>query len=355
MTRQEWTVVEELIEPLVAWINAATSLRLDVSTTRVSPLPGGHSNVTYLVTDGATTCLVRRPPLHVLDASAHSMSREWTLLTALDGTSVPSVTPYGYCPDTGVIGAEFLVVEYVADSVSITDALPPAYSPDASTIRDLGVGLVEGLASLHAVDWRAAGLEGFGRPDGFLARQVPRWEKQYRRNEVRSIVVFDPLTAWLHDNLPPEEELTVMHGDFHLDNCLFSDQQPRLLAVIDLEMSTIGDPLMDLGLCTAFWGERRIDSFAMPKVQGVSRLQGSPSRDELVAAYAEASGRDVSGIGWYQAFALWKLAVVIEAAWGQHVRGELRTEYTAALEHDVPALFTEAAAIAGLPRDGALR
>jgi aminoglycoside phosphotransferase (APT) family kinase protein len=318
-------------------------------------LPGGHSNVTYLVTDDVTTCLVRRPPLHVLDASAHSMSREWTLLSALDGTSVPSVTPYGYCPDPDVIGAEFLVVEYVADSVSITDALPPAYAQDASTLGRLGVGLVEGLASLHSVDWRAAGLEGFGRPDGFLARQVPRWEKQYRRNEVRSIAVFDPLTEWLHDNLPPASDLTVMHGDFHLDNCLFSTAAPSLLAVIDLEMSTIGDPLMDLGLCTAFWGERRIASFAMPKVQGVSRLEGSPSREELVDAYAVASGRDVSRIEWYQAFALWKLAVVIEAAWGQHVRGELRTEYTAALEHDVPALFTEAAAIAGLPRDEALR
>jgi aminoglycoside phosphotransferase (APT) family kinase protein len=350
VTRQEWEVAQQLAEPLASWINDATSLRLDVAATRVTPLAGGHSNVTYVVTDGPTSCLIRRPPQHELDASAHSMSREWTVLTALDGTSVPSVVPYGYCADASVIGAEFLVLEYVADSVSITDALPDAYASSPATLEALASGLVEALASLHAVDWHAAGLDGFGRPEGFLERQVPRWEKQYRRNEVRDIPVFDPLTAWLHANLPDHVELTVMHGDFHLDNCLFDRERPVLRAIVDWEMTTIGDPLMDLGLCTAFWGTRLIDDFAMPKIQGVSRLPGSPDREHLVRRYAEVSGRDVSHVAWYQAFALWKLGVVIEAAWGQHVRGELRTDYTAALEHDVPALFNEAAVIAGLHR-----
>jgi aminoglycoside phosphotransferase (APT) family kinase protein len=353
VTRQEWEVAQQLAEPLARWINDTTSLRLDEGSTRVTPLAGGHSNVTYFVTDGTTTCLIRRPPQHQLDASAHSMSREWTVLTALHDTAVPSVVPYGYCADVSVIGAEFLVLEFVAGSVSITDRLPEAYSADATTLESLGSGLVEGLAALHAVDWRAVGLEGLGRPDGFLERQVPRWEKQYRRNEVRDIASFDPLTAWLHANLPDHLELTVMHGDFHLDNCLFDRERPVLRAIVDWEMTTIGDPLMDLGLCTAFWGSRLIDDFAMPKIQGVSRLPGAPSREDLVRRYAEISGRDVSHVAWYQAFALWKLGIVIEAAWGQHVRGELRTDYTAALEHDVPALFNEAAVIAGLHRDEA--
>jgi aminoglycoside phosphotransferase (APT) family kinase protein len=333
---------------VAAWVNRATDVRLDESTATLDRLAGGNSNETYLLGDGHRTLVVRRPPRHTLDASAHSMSREHRVIRALDPTPVPNAPLVGYCDDPSVLGVDYLVSEYLPDSVSLHDVLPEAYEPGAASLEPLGHALVDVLVQVQAVDWRAAGLEGFGRPDGFLERQVPRWEAQYRKHQVRDLADFDRVTAWLAASLPAEQPGAIMHGDFHLDNCLFSAQRPELLAVVDWEMATIGDPLVDLGLCLAFWGPRLVEPLAMPRVQGVSREPGAPTREALAGRYAAASGRDLTHVRWYQAFALWKLAVVIEPAYGQHVRGELDTPYSAALEHDVPALFAEAAAVAGL-------
>lgn len=333
--------------PLATWVNANAALGLDIGAATLTRLKGGNSNVTYLLTDSQVSYLIRRPPVHALDASAHSMKREWQVLNALRRhSSVPVATPYAHCEDLSVIGAEFLVLEYIPKSASLLNALPPTYPSAAHTLSSIGFSLMEVLSGIQAVDWRASGLADFGRPDGFLPRQVPRWEKHYRKNQVRHLPDFERVTQWLASAVPPGQPPGIMHGDFHLDNCLFATDEPRLLAVVDWEMATIGDPLLDLGLCLALWGPRRVPDFAMPAVQGVSRLPGAPDRDELASAYAESTGRDISRLVWYEAFALWKLGAVIEAAWAQHVRGELRTDYSAALEHDVPALFAEAAALA---------
>jgi aminoglycoside phosphotransferase (APT) family kinase protein len=333
---------------VAAWLRAQTGIEVNPGTATIERLAGGNSNVTLLLADGTGSWVVRRPPLHALDPSAHSMSREWRVLSALDGTGVPAVHALAYCHDVDVLGVEFLVLELVPDAVSILDWLPAAYPAGAAALEPLGSALVDALAKLQDFDWVGAGLTGFGRPDGFLQRQVPRWEAQYRRNQIRDLPAFDEVTRWLGEHLPPDQQPGVLHGDYHLDNCLFSAAKPELLAVVDWEMATVGDPLLDLGLCTALWGPRPSDPPAMPPIQAVSRGEGAPGRDELVARYAERTGRDVTHIAWYQAFALWKLAVVIEAAWGQHVRGELRTPYTAALERDVPLMFDEAAWFAGI-------
>jgi len=321
---------------------------IDPATATMVRLVGGNSNVTFVLSDGDRAWVIRRPPLHALDPSAHNMTREWTVLNALRDKEVQAVQALAHCSDPKVIGADFLVMEMVADAVSLLDELPPGYPSGAEALRPLGYGLVEALADLQAVDWVAAGLTGFGRPDGFLERQVPRWASQYRRNQVRELPSFDRVTQWLGDHLPSPQAPAILHGDYHLDNCLFSAQRPELLAVVDWEMASVGDPLVDLGLCTALWGGRLVEEPAMPRIQAVSRQPGGPAREELVQCYAARTGRDLSQIAWYQAFALWKLAVVIEPAWGQHVRGELRTPYTAALERDVPMLFDEAARFAGL-------
>lgn len=333
---------------VAAWAKDATDLAIDPHLATLERLAGGNSNETYLLSDGERFWIVRRPPAHELDASAHSMSREWTVLRALAGTEVPTAGVLGYCDDRSILGTDFLLMRYVPDSVSLQDTLPPTYSESPETLQTLGISLAEVLATIQSVDWRAVGLEGFGRPDGFLARQIPRWEGQYRRNQVRDIAAFERVTAWLAAQQPPEQPAALMHGDFHLDNCLFAVDRPELLAVVDWEMATIGDPLVDVGLCLALWGPRPNDHPAMPRIQAISRTAGAPTRDELAVAYEELSGRDISHLRWYQAFALWKLGVVIEPAWGQHLRGELRTDYTAALEHDVPALFEEAAVLAGI-------
>jgi aminoglycoside phosphotransferase (APT) family kinase protein len=329
---------------LVAWLNEHAGLALDPATTTMRRLPGGNSNLTYLLADGDRQWVVRRPPEHGLDASAHSMAREWRLLTALHGTGVPGATPVVHGRDMDVIGAEFLVSDYIDDAVSITDTLPDAYPPGA--LVPLGHALVDALAAVQAVDWQARGLGDFGRPDGFLDRQVPRWEAQYRRHQVRELPDFDVVTGWLRAHRPVAQPPAILHGDYHLDNCLFSVAELRLLAVIDWEMATIGDPLLDLGLALAFWGPRTQSRPGMPHVQAVSRAAGAPTRSELAQRYADATGRDLTNLRWYLVFGFWKLAAIVESAWAQYVRGELRTDYAAALEHDVPALLAEAADIA---------
>jgi len=333
---------------VATWLRDERGFDVDPERARLSRLAGGNSNVTYVLSDGVGEWVIRRPPLHALDPSAHNMTREWTVLNALRDTAVPAVQVLAHCVDPAVLGADFLVMAMIPDAVSITDRLPVRYPTDGSALEPLGFALVDALVDLQGVDWVAAGLTGFGRPDGFLERQVPRWEGQYRRNQVRDISVFDRVTRWLAEHLPRAQDPGVLHGDYHLDNCLFSAQRPELLAVVDWEMATVGDPLVDLGLCSALWGQRQVLEPAMAAIQQVSTGPGAPTREQLVERYAERSRRDLADIRWYQAFALWKLAVVIEPAWGQHLRGELRTPYTSALEHGVPALFEEVAQIAGL-------
>lgn len=332
---------------LVEWLNDAVGIAVDRTRLAASRFAGGNSNETYLLTDGASSWVIRRPPEHSLDPSAHSMEREWRILSALGPTAAPTPTVLGYCRESDVIGAEFILMEYIPHSTAILDVLPEPYELPSSLIA-IGNGVVDTLATMASVDWKAAGLEGFGRPDAFLQRQVPRWESQYRRNQVRDIPAFERLATWLAENLPPEQPPGIMHGDFHLDNCLLSVHRPEVLAVVDWEMATIGDPLVDLGLFLDFWSDRPCNPPAMARVQAVSRLGGAPSRELLIERYARRSGRDVSAIRWYEAFAFWKLAVVIESAWGQHVRGELDTEYSAALEYDVPCMFAEAEVRAGI-------
>jgi aminoglycoside phosphotransferase (APT) family kinase protein len=205
------------------------------------------------------------------------------------------------------------------------------------------------MAALHSVPWREVGLEGFGRPEGFLDRQVGRWRKQLDRYTVRELPWLDELTAWLEENRPKTFEPGILHGDLHFDNCLLTPELPiSVAAIVDWEMATIGDPLIDLGLFLGFWGTDRPERPAMAKVQAVSRVDGAPSREELAKRYAERTGRSVERMDWYGAFALWKLAMIVEGAYAQYLDGRLRTPYAAALQHDVPGLLDEAAHLAGL-------
>lgn len=336
------------VDRLGEWMRTTAGIAVEPAQVQVKRFAGGNSNETYLVSSGAAAWVIRRPPEHSLDPSAHSMAREWRVLSALADSAVPVPRALGYCQDPEVIGAEFILMDYVADSVPILDVLPTSYRDVPASLQSVGNGIIDVLAALANVDWKSAGLEGFGRPDGFLSRQIPRWESQYRRYQVRDIPAFERLTAWLGENLPPEQSPGVMHGDFHLDNCLLSVARPEVLAVVDWEMATIGDPMVDVGLFLSFWGDRPVDPPAMRRVQGVSRRRGAPDRDRLAARYGELTGRDISHVNWYQAFAFWKLAVVVESAWGQHVRGELNTPYSAALEYDVPCMFAEAEVRAGI-------
>jgi aminoglycoside phosphotransferase (APT) family kinase protein len=276
------------------------------------------------------------------------MEREFRVLAALDGTDVPVPRPLGLCADPEVIGAPFLVTSFV-DGVSVLDVLPEAYHPGADSVRAVGEALVDKLAAIHGAPWREIGLGDFGRPDGFLARQVGRWRSQYATYVTRDLPLFDAVADWLEANRPPDAEPGILHGDFHLDNCLIARSPPaRVMAVIDWEMATIGDPLLDLGLVLAFWGPDRPPHPGFARIQAVSRLPGSPGREELARRYAARAQRSVDALPYYFALAFWKLAAIVEGAYAQYLAGEQDTEYARSLEHDVPALLAEAASFAGI-------
>jgi aminoglycoside phosphotransferase (APT) family kinase protein len=277
------------------------------------------------------------------------VGREFRLLTALHGTDVAVPRPVALCEDSAVAGAPFLVMEHVRDGVSVTDTVPAAWSSRPGALTAAADDLVDALVSLHRLDPTAAGLADFGRPDGFLRHQAGRWYAQWEKSACRPLPAMAALAQWLTDHLPASSPTGLLHGDFHLDNCLFSTQHPRLLAVIDWELATVGDPLLDVGLLLALWGERPVDEPALPAVQAVSRLPGAPPREHLLDRYAHGIGRAVGDLAYYRTLALYKLAAIVEAAYGQFRAGLLDTPYAASLEHAVPALLAEAQATAGMP------
>lgn len=328
---------------LKSWLAGALG---DPGPFEIALLAGGNSNETLSVRSPRGRWVLRRPPAASIAPGAHSMEREHRILLALNDQPVPTPRAIALCTDGAVPGAPFLVMEHI-DGVALTDTLPDAYPRPAA--REIGEAVVDALAALHGVPWREAGLEGFGKPEGFLDRQVPRWRKQLDRYRVRELPWLDELTEWLESERPRSFEPGILHGDFHFDNCLLSPQPPiRVVAIVDWEMATIGDPLLDLGLFLGFWGTDRPKRPAMPRVQAVSRVEGSPSREELAARYAERSGRSVERLDWYAAFAMWKLAMIVEGAYAQYLDGRLDTPYAAALEHDVPGVLNESAHLAGL-------
>lgn len=318
----------------------------------ITPLAGGNSNETNLLCGRTGRYVLRRPPRAALSASAHGVGREFRLLMALYGTEVAVPRPVALCEDPAVAGAPFLVMEHVADALSVTDTVPPGWSAHPDALTTAADDLVDALVALHRVDPAAAGLAGFGRPEGFLQRQPGRWYAQWERIACRPLPAMAPLAQWLTDNMPGSSPVGLLHGDFHLDNCLFAADRPRLLAVIDWELATVGDPLLDLGLLLALWGERPVDDVALPAVQAVSRLPGAPPREHLLDRYEKGIGRPVEDLAYYRTLALYKLAAIVEAAFAQYRAGTLDTAYAAALEHSVPALLAEAQATAGLVGSG---
>ncbi|MCW3013259.1 MAG: aminoglycoside phosphotransferase [Solirubrobacterales bacterium] len=345
VTATSASTTEHVTEPLASWLTHALG---DPGPFVLDRLSGGNSNETLMLRSPTARRVLRRPPHDAIDATAHDMGREHRLLTALARTDVPAPAPLALCDDLDVVPAPALVMEAVR-GVALTTDMPASYAGGPDTTRGMGDAIIDAMALLHRADWRAAGLGDFGRPDGFLDRQVGRWGRQLERYRVRDLQWHAELGAWLADHRPPAGTPGILHGDFHIDNCLLSTTEPiAVAAIIDWEMATIGDPLLDLGLFLAFWGDDRPEAPAMPKVQAVSRGGGAPSRAALAERYAERSGRSVEHLDWYMALAFWKLATIVEGAYAQYVSGALRTPYARDLEHDVPRLLAEAAGFAGL-------
>ncbi|WNI14870.1 phosphotransferase family protein [Actinacidiphila sp. ITFR-21] len=291
---------------------------------RARLLEGGRSNLTYAVTDGTGSWVVRRPPLgHVL-ATAHDMAREHRVISALAGTPVPVPGTLLLCTDPEVVGAPFYVMESVPGTPYRDERQLRAIGPERT--RAAVLTLTDTLVDLHAVNPGAVGLADFGRPEGFLDRQLRRWGKQLDASRSRELPGLDELHAGLGAAPPASPAPAVVHGDYRLDNVLIDDGG-RLTAVLDWEMSTLGDPLTDLGLLVMY-GELRAEGAG--SAPAVGSAPGYPAGGELVERYARRSGRDVSAIDWYTAFAYFKLAVILE---GIHYRWTLGRTLGAGFEH----------------------
>ncbi|WP_327377241.1 phosphotransferase family protein [Streptomyces sp. NBC_01216] len=279
-------------------------------------IEGGRSNLTYVVTDGSGEWVVRRPPLgHVL-ATAHDMKREHRVISALHPTAVPVPEPVLLCEDDGVLGAPFYVMEFVTGTPYRSAEQLAPLGPERT--RGAVLGLVDTLVDLHAVDPAEAGLADFGRPEGFLDRQLRRWGKQLDASRNRELAGVDELHAALGRALPVSPTATVVHGDYRLDNVLIGEDD-RIKAVLDWEMSTLGDPLTDLGLLVMY--SAKLDLPHSP-VSTTASAAGHPDPAELIERYAARSGRDTSALSWYTAFAWFKLAVILEGIHYRYTLGQ---------------------------------
>jgi len=283
-------------------------------------MQGGRSNLTYRLTDGRSTWVLRRPPLGGLTPSAHDMAREYRVVAALSGTPIPVARAVALCEDTSVLGVPFAVVDYVAGRV--IRARDELHALPEEEITRCGHGLIDVLAALHAVDPEAVGLGGFGRPQGYLGRQVRRWYDQWTRVATRELADLEQLHALLTDACPAEAGASIVHGDFRIDNAILDpDDAGTVRAIVDWEMSTLGDPLADLGLHLAY-SDAAFDPILGGFAAATSPLL--PDRDDVLQRYATASGRDLPNIAFYIALGYFKVAVIAEGIHARYAQGMTR-------------------------------
>lgn len=306
-------------------------------------IAGGRSNLTYGISDGEHEWVLRRPPLgHVLP-TAHDMSREYRVLTALHDTDVPVPITHALCEDTEVNGAPFYVMERVDGQIlrSADDLGALSDEQAAACSREL----VDVLARIHAVDYEAVGLGDFGRPGGFMERQLRRWREQWERSKAEDLPGIDDLGRRLHAALPESGPPAIVHGDYRLDNTMLAPTDPTtIVAVLDWEMSTLGDPLADVGLLLLYWGQSSAQMIATG--EAIAQSGGFLTKDELIEHYAKVSGRAVDHLDFYVVFAFYKLAIIVE---GIHARYRMGKTLGEGFEHMgamVNALVDEAIAVA---------
>lgn len=306
---------EELLrEPLVAWLRGRIPA---ADTLVVEQFPAGHSNLTYLLRTGAGEFVLRRPPLGPVAPRAHDMIREARVLQAVHPHFPPAPGLVAVCEDPAVIGAPFLVMER-RSGVVVRRGMPPEYAGIPEAADRISRALIDGLADLHRIDVRATGLIALGRPEGFLERQIGGWTDRWHRARTTPLPGMDRVATWLASQRPGSAGTTVVHNDYKLDNVMLDPADPgRLAAVLDWEMTTIGDPLADLGLTLTYW--------SLPEaraVAGMSDRDGWWPRDRMVARYAERTGFDLAALPWHEVLGIFKLAVIVQQIYARYVKGQ---------------------------------
>jgi len=308
----------------------------------IEQFPHGHSNLTYLLRIGNQELVLRRPPFGNQVQTAHDMSREYRVLSKLSVVFPLAPRPYFFCDDLGVIGAPFYVMER-RTGVILRKSLPPNAALALDTMHQLSLALIDGLARLHGIDYQSAGLEELGKPAGYVARQVTGWAKRYANARTDDVPSMDDVARWLTENTPPESGASVIHNDYKFDNLVLDAADlTKIVAVLDWEMATLGDPLMDLGTTLGYWVEAG-DLEALKAARlGPSLLPGCLTRTELVERYETATQRPVSYPLFYYVFGLFKIAVIIQQIYARFVRGNTRDPRFAQLNKVVAVMNQQA-------------
>jgi aminoglycoside phosphotransferase (APT) family kinase protein len=313
-------------------------------------ITGGRSNLTFDVRDAeGRGYVLRRPPLHMVLPSAHDVAREYRIMAALEPTDVPVPRMRGLCQDEAVNGADFFVSDFVEGMVP-QSASQVEERFDAAGARELGLEYPRLLARLHEVDPDAVGLGELGRRDDYLGRQLRRWSGQWDKSKTRELALVDELARRITDAAPPQQGSAIVHGDYRPDNTIVS-ADGRVVAVLDWELSTLGDPLADLGALMCYWVEA-----GEPPVHGLpgaTSAHGSPTRVEVAEEYARVSGRDIGALDIYLGFAYWRLAVILEGVLARYRGGAMGQSDDAVEEMDAAVVRLAAAADASLGRAGA--
>ncbi|HUY18663.1 MAG TPA: phosphotransferase family protein [Candidatus Binataceae bacterium] len=309
---------------------------------------GGHSNLTYLLRFGDSEWVMRRPPHGVLPKSAHDMGREYRVLSRLWQEFAPAPRAILFCDDPAIVGAPFFIMERRRGIViKKREPLPAVLAESAAARRQVSAAFIDALADLHQVDYERIGLGALGRPAGFFERQVKSWMERWERAKTREVPLMNRLGAWFAANLPREQPPVLLHNDFFLHNVMVAADDPgRMVAVLDWEMSTLGDPMVDVGIALAYWRDRSdpADLLALNPAENHTLREGFMTRAELAERYAQCSGRDLGAIDFYVAWAHWKTATVVEQLYARYARGDTTDERYAVMVNEAPVLARAAAA-----------
>ena len=322
----------------LALITLATYLRSQLPQLQgeltVEQFPSGYSNLTYLLRMGDTQLVLRRPPFGANIRSAHDMGREYRVLTGLRKVYNKVPRPLLYCEDESVIGAPFYVMERI-NGVILRAQSPQAIELPPALMARLSLAAIDTLAEIHALDYKAAGLEDLGRPQGYVARQISGWTRRYRNAQTDDLLTIEVIIEWLERHLPAEGTATLIHNDFKYDNLMLDPEDlTQVIAVLDWEMCTLGDPLLDLGTMLGYWIEVN-DPPALIDMFGLTALPGNLHRGELVARYIEKSGRPLGDPLFYYVYGLFKIAVIIQQIYARYRHGHTQDQRFARLDQVV--------------------
>jgi aminoglycoside phosphotransferase (APT) family kinase protein len=320
----------------------ARELGREIGSLTIEQFPGGHSNLTYRVAWDGEEYVLRRPPFGSKVKSAHDMGREFTVLSALAPHYDKAPEPIVHCEDESVIGAPFYLMRRI-EGVILRKQVPKGITLDPPTARRLCEVMIDTLVELHALDYREIGLGDFGKPAGYIERQVTGWTRRYAGSQTDDIPAVDHVARWLADNMPPDGAPALIHNDFKLDNMVLDpDDLTRVIGILDWEMATVGDPLMDFGTALCYWVETS-DPQPMQMMRFVPSTEpGMMTRRELADRYAEQSGRDLDNIVFYYCFGLFKTAVVAQQIYYRYKQGLTRDPRFEMMIHGVRLLSDQA-------------